>query len=202
LQDNVGKENKMFKKMFLSKTITIKTIAAITAGFLILSAVLPLSNFQVRALFVSIELIGKTPDLLDAVSLSQINDIVMKSIMSELDNIGGLPIDGKKSKPVNTNIDCALTGSISKKAFKIEANLNNLSLFGINSLSVHFADLLTAWDRVDIAKLDIIGTIYLEKSIQINLSHLISMSSLARGDTGFGYINTNINAVLLPSLSI
>ena len=168
------------KRLFLSKSSLSKLIAALTAGFLIFSAVLPLSNLKVQALFVSLDVLCQSPNLLDSVSLSQLNDMVMKNILDELNNIGGLPLEGQKTKNnVDTNTDCYLMPNI-KRLVTVSSHI------GTNTLDLKPLNILNEFLHVYNVDKHIICAFsaLLPDIVSVQLVSLTNMLAMPRSDTG------------------
>ncbi|MCB4790371.1 MAG: hypothetical protein LHV68_00625 [Elusimicrobia bacterium] len=91
-------------------------IKVIVIGFLLLGTIAPMSNYEIRALFVSLDVIGHTPNVLEVLTLSQLNNVVMKGFFKDNDfDQNGKPIT-KNSKNTgklfDTNLAYCLTGSV------------------------------------------------------------------------------------------
>lgn len=106
----------MNKILTLLSTISLKkVISGFIMGFLLLGISAPISNYQIRALFVSLEIVERTPMVLEALTLSQLNDVIMKGFFKDNDyDQKGNPVNNKKTKTFDTNLAYCLTGSMKK----------------------------------------------------------------------------------------
>lgn len=174
----------MYRKLNSLLSIKIKATSCILVGFLLLSTFMPLSNLEIKALGVSLDVIENTPTMLDVVSLSKLNDIVMTNIMNEINNIGGLGDSWPKSKkPVNTNTECLLAG----KTVKGKLSLGISLLIDKTTFSgMSFADKTIKWlyFESNLAyrfEYTIAKNIYLD-SLNIQMARVIPILSLPRAD--------------------
>lgn len=104
--------------------------STVVVVFLLFNTLAPISNYEIRALFVSLDMIERTPNLLEAISLSQLNDLVIKGLFSDKDfDENGNPVQNKdKGTLFDTNCEYCVSGSIKKSIEKSAYTLIKYSL--------------------------------------------------------------------------
>jgi hypothetical protein len=161
-----------------------KMISGLIMGFLLLGISAPISNYQIRALFVSLEIVERTPMVLEALTLSQLNDVVMKGFFKDNDyDQKGNPVkNNNKSKSLDTNLAYCLTGSM-KRPLNI----------GYYILSKVFNGL--CFSRIE--SISTIGVQYyrLSSTLPVNyyVLNLLSILTLPR-------CNLDVNTILVPNV--
>ena len=119
------------KQVLLSLVCTNKKlVCCILAGFLVTANAMPASILEVRALFVSLDVIERMPVVLKTLNISELNDLVLNGFLKD-DDFSGVPAKGKKAGKINTKTDFLTPAYI--KDFK--PVLNRISLITDNSSS-------------------------------------------------------------------
>jgi len=176
----------------LSTTMAMKIIAAALAGVMFVTGVFPVSNVRVRSLLVCLDIIEHDPMILNAVSLSYLNDAVILTFFydSSKSNTGALAGTGQKRNPFNTHLDSCVN-NLKQLCFVKSVQLTYTGGRD-NGSSLKFADVVSACAPP--ASL-MAGQAALERT-GCYLGKQLTMVSLPRGDTLVGYaLNIERNVI-------
>ena len=176
----------MKKTLLLLSTISLKKmLGGVVIGFLLLGVAAPMSNYQIRALFVSLDVIERTPLVLETLTLSQLNDVVMKGFFKDNDyDQKGNPVKNKKDKSKNfdTNLAYCLTGSVKRPL--------NIGYYILSKIFHGFA--MARIDLVSDVRLQVYDY-YTDLPVNYYILNLLSMLTLPRS-------NIDVNSMLVPNI--
>src|SRR3989339_1509590 len=111
----------------LSSTIVTKLITVLVCGLLLVNAVIPLRNLEIRSFFVSIDMIQRDPVLLEVVTASRLNEIILESFLCDFG------VNGESGVPVKGNNDSKGSSAASARcSMAMVGNATHLILAGLS----------------------------------------------------------------------
>lgn len=102
--------------MKLSSPMASKMITVILCGFLVINGMFSMRNLEIRSFFAAAELIEQNPMLLEVITATRLNDIIIESFFCDFgDNKSSLPLagenDNKGNSPSSANSSMAVVVS-------------------------------------------------------------------------------------------
>ena len=103
--------------MKLSSPIASKLMTVLVCGMLVVNGMFSMRSLEIRAFFVSVDMIQHDPMLLEIITVTKLNDIIIESFICDFgDKKGALPVKDAKgtsedNSPVTANCTMAMIGN-------------------------------------------------------------------------------------------